>query len=662
MKPIELETFYDLTYLSTLNVSDSGELLAYMVHKADVKKNQYTSDLALRRQGKTVPLTTSGKVGKYFFEGDKIVYMSLKDESVAEKVKKGIPLTAFYALPLDGGESMPYFELPLKVIDIKAIGEGRYLVLANHRKAFDAYNEANDEEKAKLIEMWNEENDAIVVEEIPFWSNGGTYTKGARNKLFLYDQKNDQLTALTDENTSVMQFDYCGETDRLVYVSKTYEGKMPLTSDVFLGHLASKKFDPILKDEMAIYSAFLMSDQRVVLYGHDRKTYGLNQNGIFYLYEDTSKALNVLYENLSLTVGNTVGSDARFGAKRSLKKDGDCLYFISTEGFNAYLNRLSLDGNCVRLTEREGSVDDFDVKGEVLYLSAMRGNGANEIYALSDGAETQLTTYNAWLLEHDLSTPEHYVVETAPGVWIDGWVMKPTQYVEGKKYPSILNIHGGPKTVYGSVYYNEMQYFANKGYFVFFCNPRGSDGKGNAFADIRGKYGTIDYEDIMRFTDFVVEKYPAIDQENMFVTGGSYGGFMTNWIIGHTHRFKAAASQRSISNWLTEYGVTDIGYYFVPDQVASTPWERFDALWEMSPLKYANQVKTPTLFIHSDEDYRCWVPEAMQMFTALKDHEIPSKLVIFKGENHELSRGGKPKNRKRRIDEILSWFNAHQSN
>lgn len=136
---------------------------------------------------------------------------------------------------------------------------------------------------------------------------------------------------------------------------------------------------------------------------------------------------------------------------------------------------------------------------------------------------------------------------------------------------------------------------------------------------------------------------------------------MTNWIIGHTNRFKAAASQRSISNWLTEYGVTDIGYYFVPDQVAATPWENFDSLWEMSPLKYANQVSTPTLFIHSDEDYRCWVPEAMQMFTALKDHGVPSKMVIFKGENHELSRGGKPKNRSRRIDEILKWFEAHRT-
>ena len=130
------------------------------------------------------------------------------------------------------------------------------------------------------------------------------------------------------------------------------------------------------------------------------------------------------------------------------------------------------------------------------------------------------------------------------------------------------------------------------------CNPRGSDGKGNEFADIRGKYGTIDYDDIMRFTDLVLERYPSIDRARVGVTGGSYGGYMTNWIIGHTRRFKAAASQRSISNWFSMGYTTDIGYFFTPDQVAATPWSD-QRNGEHSPLKYAHQVQTPTLFIHS---------------------------------------------------------------
>jgi len=248
---------------------------------------------------------------------------------------------------------------------------------------------------------------------------------------------------------------------------------------------------------------------------------------------------------------------------------------------------------------------------------------------------------------------------TAPGVSIDGWVIYPIDFDENKKYPAILDIHGGPKAAYGEIYFHEMQYWAAEGYFIFFCNPRGSDGKGNEFADIRGKYGTIDYEDLMKFTDCVLDHCPYIDSSGVGVTGGSYGGYMTNWIIGHTDRFKAAASQRSISNWLSDFGTADIGYYFNPDQLGGTPWNNTDKYWEHSPLKYADKAKTPTLFIHSDEDYRCWMGEGLQMFTALKYFGVESRLVLFHGENHELSRSGKPKHRIRRLMEITEWFDRH---
>ena len=245
------------------------------------------------------------------------------------------------------------------------------------------------------------------------------------------------------------------------------------------------------------------------------------------------------------------------------------------------------------------------------------------------------------------------------GVDIDGFVMKPVGYEPGKRYPGILHIHGGPKMVFGPGFHHEMQLWAASGFFVCYCNPRGSCGKGNAFADLQGKYGEVDFRDLMEFTDEVLRRYPEIDADRMGVAGGSYGGFMTNWVIGHTDRFRCAVSQRSIANYVGDYLLSDIGYYYVPDQQLGTIWEHPERLWKASPLTYADRVKTPTLFIHADKDYRCTLVNGLEMFAALKLHGVESKLCMFYGENHGLSREGKPSNRISRLSEILHWMEEH---
>ena len=164
----------------------------------------------------------------------------------------------------------------------------------------------------------------------------------------------------------------------------------------------------------------------------------------------------------------------------------------------------------------------------------------------------------------------------------------------------------------------------------------------------------------MAFCDEALKAYPDMDEKHMGVTGGSYGGFMTNWIIGHTDRFRACASQRSISNWTSFYGVSDIGPDFSEDQCGSTIWPDVEKFWWHSPMKYADKVKTPTLFLHSLEDYRCPVDQGYQMYSALIAHGVESRLVLFRGENHELSRSGKPKHRIRRLNEITGWFEQHK--
>ena len=163
----------------------------------------------------------------------------------------------------------------------------------------------------------------------------------------------------------------------------------------------------------------------------------------------------------------------------------------------------------------------------------------------------------------------------------------------------------------------------------------------------------------MTFTDEAIKRYDQIDPDKLAIYGGSYGGFMTNWAIGHTDRFKAAVSQRSISNWTSFYGVSDIGYYFGSDQTGADPWDDMDKMWDESPIKYADKANTPTLFIHADSDYRCPLEQGLQMYNKLKLNGVDTRMVVFHGENHELSRSGKPRARVKRLAEIKSWFEKH---
>lgn len=235
---------------------------------------------------------------------------------------------------------------------------------------------------------------------------------------------------------------------------------------------------------------------------------------------------------------------------------------------------------------------------------------------------------------------------------IQAWYVKPI--TTKKSHPAILYIHGGPQVCFGETFFHEMQVYAAHGYGVMMFNPRGGHGYGQDFvASILGAYGRNDYEDLMLGVDYVTSKYPEI--KDLYVTGGSYGGFMTNWIVGMNQRFKKAVTQRSISNWISFYGTSDIGPFFVENQLLCD-LSHIDLLWEMSPLKNIENVKTPTLILHGEEDLRCPLEQAQQFYVGLKKHNVETKLITFPKSNHGLSRTGIPYLRMERIQAILDWF------
>jgi dipeptidyl aminopeptidase/acylaminoacyl peptidase len=245
-------------------------------------------------------------------------------------------------------------------------------------------------------------------------------------------------------------------------------------------------------------------------------------------------------------------------------------------------------------------------------------------------------------------------------VEIQGWLMKPVGYVEGQRYPTVLEIHGGPHGMYGNAYFHEFQVLAAAGYAVVYCNPRGSQGYGQEFVRYtHGRWGEKDLPDVMAAVDHAIAQGVA-DPDRLGVTGGSYGGFMTNWVIGHSDRFKAAVTQRCVSNMLSFYGTSDIGSTFGDYEVgAGFAWDNPEEYLRMSPITYVQNMRTPLRIIHSEQDYRCPIEQAEQLYVALKMLDREVDFVRFPNENHNLSRSGKPKHRVERLNYIVGWFQEH---
>jgi len=252
-------------------------------------------------------------------------------------------------------------------------------------------------------------------------------------------------------------------------------------------------------------------------------------------------------------------------------------------------------------------------------------------------------------------------------VWFDGpegnklqgWILKPTNFDLNRRYPSILEIHGGPWLQYGDNFMHEFQYLAAQGYVVYFSNPRGGLGYGESHSRaIHNDWGNQDYADLMAWADYVAEQ-PYVDPDRMGVTGGSYGGYMTAWIIGQTDRFKAAVAQRVVSNLVSMWGSSDFNWEFQQEFGDKPPWQNLENLWRQSPMATIGQAKTPTLIIHSENDQRCDLEQGLQIYVALKYLGVDSELVLFPEESHGLSRNGRTDRRIARLQHILRWFDLY---
>ncbi len=621
------EDIYKIKELYSPVFSPDGKKAVFSVMQADRDKNGYDMSLWLwREDGGVSRLTRGGSDGGAFWEDDDhIVFSSGRSPKLAR----------YFRIDVRGGEAEPIPGMKGGGF-YKKFGDGRSFYVKTERA----------EPLEKKWELGSEPGkDYDVFEETPFWFDERGVINRLRSSLTVCGTDGAERK-LTPKFFNVGMVAYSPDEKFIAYSGAEYEDVVNFFTKVYI-------YD-VEKDESRL------------LFGPEGLScpyvYWCGDRIVSYAWEHLDSHSNMRPFSIDPATGEY--TEMEFGdANMMLKYKNGMLYGAKNYWYMRPVTSYDMTGREHPIAQPEGAVSGFDVRddGAVIMCEAV-GCGLPELYLLTpDGRHTRLSDFNSgYLASVEYFEPEYRTFKDRDGVTLECHVIKPAGYVPGKKYPGILYMHGGPKGTYTRAFTHDMQAQAARGYFVFYTNPRGSDGRGQDFADVTDIMGTIDMNDFMDFTDFVLSEYPDIDPERLGVTGGSYGGFMTNWLIGHTDRFKAAASQRSIANYMTKLLCCDNGISFDIWQVSSKNGFADDRkIWDNSPLKYAPNAVTPTLFIQSSEDYRCWIAEGVQMYTALMMKGVPCRMCVFKGESHGLVRNGKPENRIAVINEIAAWMDKY---
>ena len=662
MKPILLEDITTYKFLSGLSYSPDGKNIALIESKAELKENGYRRYIYTADAGtmKFKKLTDGGAEGSFFWlDSNTIVFPRIKEKEDKEALASGEELSVFYAIDINGGEATELFRLPLKVMSVTPVDSENLILMVKHDLSRpDLEGLKPDQRKKALGQYMQDLKDFTVADELPWRFNGMGITNKLRNVVYTYNLKTKALVRVTDKAFQTSAAKLTQDKKALVITGNNFDKLNYIRRDgMFLYNLETKEMKTLIESgKMDLgYVQEVLSDKVIFLGWQPKEKYELTYSDIYAVDFNGNLERIVDMGKYDLNFGCSISGDTRMGAMRGTKVIGNTLYFLGTLNNNSHIFKLE-DGEITQVTDTYLTIDSFDISGGKIICTGMTDVCIQEVYALKDGKAIKKTAFNTKALSGKYVAPAEPVSFTnSDGYVINGFVLKPKDYDPTKKYPAVLEIHGGPHTSFGHVFFHEMQVMASDGCFVMYCDPRGGTGRGRDFYEIGGKWGDIDYKDLMEFVDEVLKVYPAIDEKKLGVTGGSYGGFMTNWIIGNTDRFAAAVSQRSIAEWGHFNLVGDIPGTGMRE-IQSDIWDDFEKVYSQSPLKHVHKAKTPTMFIHSFEDYRCTQPEAEQMYRALLNNKVDTRICFFKGENHELSRSGKPKHRLRRLKEITQWL------
>ncbi|MGI6344910.1 MAG: prolyl oligopeptidase family serine peptidase [Bacillota bacterium] len=644
-----------LRFVSDPALSVDGRI-AYVITESNLEKNGYSSAIWVetpqgeRRRFTYGQRSDGGLVRetspRWSPDGRKLLFVSNRN---------GRP--QLFALDDLGGEAVQLTKMPEGVGEPTWSPDGRYIAFTST----DPRDEAAEKDKNP---------DVRHITHLRYKFNGRGFTDTRRRHLYVLDTSDSSVRQVTKGDFDVSGINWTSDSQQLLFsacISPDCELRM--IPDIHVIDLTGDNLRRLTAGEGTATNPVCSPDgQWIAFFGHVKGQIGYANTDLWVMPLAGGEAVN-LTEAMDRSVGCSVGSDARFGGgntKACWSADGQHLIVSITDGGTCHLYRVNVATRQIeQLTHGDLAITAFhhvavDGEDRIAYIAGDVTN-PGDVYLWQPGAIKQLTAVNADILaEWQLSVPERVEFQGTDGLPLEGWIMKPVGFEEGKKYPLIMEIHGGPHSTYGYGFFHEFQMLTSAGYGVLFMNPRGSRGYGEEFTKgVVGDWGGMDYADCMSAVDYAIQ-LDWVDAERLGVTGGSYGGYMTNWIVTQTDRFKAAVTLRSISNMYTKYGCSDIGWYGNKAGMGGRDlWDSEDFIMSRSPIRYAPQVKTPILIIHSELDFRCPMEQAEQWYVALKRLGKTVEFVRFAGENHELSRSGKPRNRIDRLNFILDWFNRY---
>jgi dipeptidyl aminopeptidase/acylaminoacyl peptidase len=649
---ITAEDYFSFEFISDPNISPDGKLVAYVLTKVDRAQNRRNTSIWMTAtdgtrapwQFTTAPQSSSSP--RWSPDGKSLAFLSSRPESgpaPAGTSSTGAaepPRAQVYLLSMSGGEARRITNLKNGAGVFRWSPDGTRLVVVGRIGPSDSKGDSRDR------------SDVRHYKNSSYKFNDTGWFDDRRAHFWVVDVKSGeakQITEGNDWNDSDPQWSPDGT--RLAFVSnrtgKEYDENR--NTDVWVISAEGGKLTKISDHDESDNQPRWSPDGKWIAFTGEIRD---RDHPKIFLAPATGGAPSVLAANgLDLIPGGLEWS-----------ADGKSLYFETGVKGELQLFRVELAAKSVsQVTSGPRAVRSVDfnfASGTMAFLVNDFKHLDNLYVAGLDGKnERRLTNLNDVLWKQlQFADVERFSYKSADDWDIDAFFVKPVGWQAGRKYPLVLSVHGGPAGQYGVDWFHEFQVYAAKGYAVLFTNPRGSTGYGQKFErGIVNEWGGKDYLDVMNGLDAALKRYPWIDQERLGVTGGSYGGFMTNWIVGHTDRFKAAVTLRSVTNFVSDEGTRDGAYGHTPD-FSGDLFERFDFYWERSPLKYAKNVKTPTLILHSDNDFRVPLEQGEQWFRALKHFGVTAEIVMFPRENHNLTRTGEPKHLVESLNWQLYWF------